>query len=339
MPLARTKEETGRTVRLVPLGEGGLDLFTHSTQLTPFHLRRSENVELADGTITRRDGFLKLVRLTDPGGSLVYGTGKYGAIPAAAQLQLPAGGFAFRVSFTAVRPSAGNTAFILASRVNAQSYHVMSLTLSDAGVLTASWTKASDSSSVSIASSAIQASAATDVLTIFDAVSGTFTLYVNGASSGTPVTGIATTEKPIAGAGTAWHLGNHYNPAVPGLVANTFFDGKVHAPTLFTLRGLRPASGTTSLVTALRRYSSVVWPNPEMDAVVFHYDMVGGTLTDRSRFKNTGTNNGSPTTDTAVAKSLYPGNYVGHFTTPTGKRTNLVAAGGRLYYEVVRGGA
>lgn len=327
-------------VSVMPLGQDGLDYFTSSALLPATALQLGENIRLEDDTLARRKGAEIIYRASNVTASKTFGaTTKYGTIAAASQLELPTGGFALMLHFTAVRPSASNTGYILSSRVNGQSYHVMSVTISDSGVITVSWTKSSDSSSVSIATSAVDAAATVHLLAIFDAVAGTFTVYVNGASSGTPVTGIATTEKPIAASGTAWHVGAHYDPGVAGVVANTNFDGKVDGLCLLTLSGIDPTAGSATLTATLLKHSFRQWPTPQMDAVVFCYDFDSSSTTsdvDRSRHKNNMTLTGTPTASSAeVALASIPTNFVGRVQRPDGTRTNLIGSYGRVFYEDV----
>lgn len=343
MPLRVTRRENVAKLRLEPPGSGGLDLYTDENMLSERRLRRSEHVRNMTSGIERRQGAKKIATLTDSTGSWTFGaTTKYATIPAATQLQIAQGGFGIRFSITAVRPGAGNTGYILSSRVDGQSYHVVYATIDENGLLTVGWTKSSDSSDVSVTTSALTDDGAADVLAIFDAELGTFTVYVDGESNGTPVTGIDSTEKPIAGSGTAWHLGVHYNPATAGVVANTNFDGKVDAVTLFSFAGLRLTDGDPTLLATLRKWSLQQWPNPDSAMVLFQYDCdegSGTTLEDASRFKNHGTLTGSPTATADVAYPTVLGNFVGTFEDATSERTNLVAAGGALYYEVIQQGA
>ncbi len=344
MPRGQTRDGTGEFFTFYPVGADGLDYFSNSALASPGSLVRGENIRLADGALSRRLGPLRVYRVsTDPNNSKTFGADtKYGTITAATQLQIPAGGFAVRVSFTAVRPSAGNTGYILSSRVNGQTYHVLSITLDENGLCSVTWRKNSSAADVTVTTSAITANAAAHLLAVYDADAGTFTVYINGDASGTPVSGLGTSEKPIAGAGTNWHFGVHYNPATPGVVANTHFDGKIDAFALFTLAGTRPGEGSSvSLASVLRKHSLRQWPNPEMGCVLACYDFDDSSLTvltDRSRYKNHGTMTGTPTHSAAVTtKGTIPGNYAGVYETPAGKRSNIVAFFGNLYHEVIQG--
>jgi len=343
MPVRAARAEATRIYSLVPFGIGGLDEFTHESALGPEFLRQADNCRLATLATARRAGALKLTQFSDPTASKTFGTdAKYAKIGTASQLLIPAGGWAIAFSFTAVRPAAGKTAYIISSRVTGQSYHVIYASLDENGVLTVGWTKVTGAADVSIASTALTAGATTHVIAIFDAVAGTFTLYVNGVSDGTPVTAIATTEKPVQDADD-WYFGVHWNPSAgpAAAVADTHFDGKLQAVTLFSLRGTRPASGTTTLAQTLVAHSRRVYPNPAMPWVLFHYDFAStstATLYDASRHKNDGTLTGTPSNTAAIAHYSLPAHYVGYVTTPAGRGDNLVGSHGRLFYETIQAG-
>ena len=338
----RTRRTSGEQTRSSPVGWGGLDEFTNAHMLDENRLRKAKNVRLEDRSVKRRDGSRKLVATTDRGASITFGTdAKYASVPTAAQLLLPAGGFAVRMSFKVVWPGASDTGYLVSSRITGQAYHVFSVTMSDAGVLIVAWTKASDNSLVSITTSALTANSDQHLLAVFDAPAGTFTLYLNGVSVGTPVTGIAVTEKPHQAADD-WYFGVHWNPSAgpAAAVADTHYAGLMDGFTLLTLTGTRPSSGSPTLNNELIRQSLQQWPLPQSRMVVASYDFneaTGTTLIDHSRFKNDGTLAGTPTLGgTAVALPCVAGQHVGHFEKADGKRTNLVATAGTLYYETVR---
>ena len=74
-----------------------------------------------------------------------------------------------------------------------------------------------------------------------------------------------------------------------------------------------------------------------MDGVLFHYTFDStASLKDHSRFKSHGTVSGSPSATAAVALSTLNGNIAHVIQSPDGRRTNVVAAQGNLYYEEVR---
>lgn len=338
MPSRKTRQVDGQWVHMVPLGVGGLDYQTSPALLPPETLAVGENIRFDSGVLSRRLGRRKVYSSSDPCGSKTFGaTSKYATIPAASQLELAAGGWALNLHFTAVRPSGGNTAYILSSRVNGQSYHVLSVTLSDAGVITVT-VQFTSGGSQSIACDAVDAAATVHLLVVHDAPEGTMTAYVNGAASGTAVTGLSTSDKPVTGSGDDWHIGVHYNPATAGVVANTNFDGKVDGMTLFTLAGTRPSGGSPSLTDTLVKHSFRQWPSPWMDFVLACYDFdesSTSSMTDRSRFENTATLTGTPTNTAAVAYSSIPSNYVGFAQFASGRKPNFFASYGRLFYENV----
>lgn len=326
----------------MPLGGDGLDYQTSPALVPPSVLTVGENIRINQGVLTRRLGRRKVYAASDPGGSKTFGAvTKYGTIPAAAQLEIPAGGWALNLHFTAVRPSGGNTAYVLSSRVNGQSYHVLSVTLSDAGVVTTT-AQFQSGGSKSIASGAVSAAGTVHLLVIHDAPAGTMTQYINGVSDGTQITGLATSDALVTGTGEDWHIGVHYNPATAGVVANTNFDGKVDGLTLMTLAGTRPSEGSPTLASTLIKHSFRQWPSPWMDMVLASYDFDESSvtsMTDRSRFKNTASLTGTPTNTAAVAYSSIVTNHIGFSQFPTGRKSNLMGSWGRLFYEDVASAA
>ena len=328
------------TFSLVPFGIGGLDEFTHESLLPPEFLRQAENIRLSKLSLDRRQGGLKLNKFSDPSGSKTFGADtRWATIPAATQLEGLSGGFAIGGHFTAVRPGAGNTAFILSSRVSGQSYHVLKITIDENGLVSFTFEKASGGAAT-VTTTALTANAATNFLAILDIFAGTWTVYIDGVSNGTPVTGLAAADAPIAGSGTAWHLAAHYDPGAgpAAVVANTHFDGKIQGFVLHSLRGIRPASGTTTMVATLLKHSSRLWPAPQLPHILFMYDCHGSSileLTDASRFKNSATVAGTITSTAAVTFASLPTNAVQYVTTPSGRRDNLVCSHGRLFYETL----
>ena len=337
MPRADTRDVSYDVLSILPIGLGGLDLFTDATLVPPSALIRSENIRLARGTADRRGGDYKLSKASSTGGGLTFAsTSNYALLPTATQLLLPLGGFAFRLSFTATRPSSGNTAYLVSSRPTAQTYHVLKVTLSDAGVATVTW-RDTGGTDRTVATSAITADAVTHLLAVYDAPAGTFTVYVNGVSSGTPLTGLSTTLQPIQTAGVAWAFGVEKETG-NAVTANTQFSGRMNAATLFSLRGMRPSGGTTTLVSVLRKHTFRTWPCPQMDGILFHYDFdSASTFYDRSSYKNHGTIAGSPTLGAEVAYAGPVGQALHTIQSPTGQRTNVFMASGAVQYEILKG--
>lgn len=325
---------TGETITLRPIGAGGVDLFTDPSALDPSVLSRCENVDLSRSTADRRPGAIKLsqvVTTATSGHAYTFGADtKYATF---APPLIPAGGFAVVLHFEAVRPASGKTAYILSSRPTVVAYHVLSVTLSDAGVITVAW-RDSSATAHSVACTAVADGLAVHLLAIFDAVAGTFTVYVNGSSSGTPLTGLDSTLKPLQTASVTWAFGVEKQTGA-AVTADTHFDGAHDGMTLFTLRGLRPASGTTTMAETLRRHSARAWPSPSQVFILAHYDMdetSGTVMYDRSNQKNHGTYVGTPTVGVPVALVSAPCNYLGTIDVPSGK-ANIVAVFGKLFYE------
>lgn len=335
MPFAPSRRKEDAAYRLSSPGRLGVDLDTADGLLPDGAFRRLENVRLSDQALSRRPGSGRLFEATDNTGSMTFGADtKYATIPATSQLLLPKGSWGIRASVTAVRPSGGNTAYVLSSRPNGQTYHLLRITLSSAGVFTVEW-RDTGGNTRSVATSAVSAAAAAHLLAIFDAPAGTFTVYVDGVASGTPLTGLASTTQMAQDSGVVWAVGVEKETAA-AVTANTHFDGAVDALTLFSMPGIRPSSGSPSLVDTLRKETFREWVNPASGMVRFHYGLnetVGTTMYDASDYKSHGTYVGTPTPSTKVALSRPVGNYVGTFQNASGVTSNLVAAGGRLFYE------
>ncbi len=175
-------------------------------------------------------------------------------------------------------------------------------------------------------------------LLVYDDAAGTLTLYLNGtvAAAATPGTGLQPLQTPVD-----WYFGVEYDPSAVGVTANTHFDGKVDAFTLFGFGGVAITSGTPSLLGTLRAHTFREWPNPKEPMVLAHYGFneASGTVAyDRSDGKNHGLYVGASTSTASVALAYPVGNFVGTFQRANGARTNLVAAGGQLFYEPVRAG-
>jgi len=326
------------SLALVPFGDGGLDEFTHESLIGPGKLRRADNIRTSRGTLERRKGAKKLVQFTDPNASKTFGTdAKFATIPAGSRLEGLDGGFALLLHITAVRSGAGNTGYIVSSRVASQSYHVLRATIDENGLVTVGFEKRSGGD-CAVTTTAIDANAETHLLALFDPVGGTFTVYIEGAASGTPVTGLTAADGPIAGSGTAWHLAAEYNPTGTAVTADTHFDGKYQGVTLLTLRGIRPASGDTTLVDTLIRHSARMWPAPQSPMCLMNFDFLHTSITDlydSSRHKKDATMDGSLTNTAAIATGSIPANFVGHLELPSSREDNVMASGGRLYYEII----
>lgn len=327
-----------------PIGGDGLNLFEDGL-LPPSYVVRSENARASRGPWERRLGAKKLSRPTNIAKSVVFNDDtKYATLPAtaatgsASALLLPVGGFAVYASFTNVWPASGKTAYYVGSRPNGQSYHVFSITVSDAGVITVTW-RDTGNTARTVATSAQSNGATIHLLAVYDAVAGTFTVYVNGTSSGTPLTGLASTLQPEQDTGVVWTFGVEKETSA-AVTADSKFPGKIDRFMVRTLAGMRVSSGTTTPVTMLRRHSFREWPCPQDPSVRVCYDFneaSGTTLYDWSDFKNHGTYVNSPTLGSdPVAYAAMPGQSIGSVSSPSGQRTNVVVAGGQMQYEVLR---
>ena len=295
-----------------------------------------ENIDIRGDIVARRLGAVKIYAATSASASRTFGADTiYATIPAGGPLSsIPVGGFILYFHITAVRPASGKTAYAISSRVNGEAYHIASVTLSDAGVLTVSWTKASDASSVSVATTALTAGATAHAACVFDAASGAFTVYIDGTASGTPVTGIAATEQPKQSSATAWHLGVHYDPAT-AVVADTFLPGALDGVTVLSLAGMELTTGSPTLLSVLLRHSFRQWPSPQADNCLACYDFNESVsvLTDRSNHANNATVTGTPTSTSEVALGSLPVNFIGSVQFTNGRTANVVAAQGALRYQ------
>lgn len=316
----------------------GVDLYRDPTSLEPDVLSRSENVDFQRGPANRRRGALKIAQFSaqaSQGASRTFGTdAKYATFTPPL---IPAGGFAYYLHFTLVWPAAGKTAYVLASLKAGAAYNVLAVSSNDAGVLTVKWTD-SAAAAHSLTTAAVANGTDVHLFVIYDAFAGAYTAYVNGAVSGTPPTGLATTLKPAQDAGVVWTFGV-LKETSGAVTADSHFDGEVDGFTLFTLRGMRPSVGDTTLKETLRRWSVNTWPTPQQDNVLAHFDMdeaSGTVMYDRSRQKNHGAYVGSPTVTAAVAQLSAPCNFIGRIIRPTGAY-NFVGSFGNLYYQKIGG--
>ena len=338
-PSRNASQDSYDVLTLMPFGSGGVDLFTDAANLAPEFLSRGENLRLAHGPVERRDGWAKLYQPTDVCGSKTFGTtGKYATIPTAAQLVLAKGGWGLHVSYVLRWPDAGKTAFVLSSKPSGGTFHVLKHTVSDSGQPTTKW-RDSSGADREIVGSAVVDGTTVHVLALFDPTAGTFTQYVSGAASGTPITGLDSALTLDQTTGVVWAVGVEKETGA-GVTADTQFTGAIDSLTLFSFAGTRPSSGDTTLAATLLRHSARQWPAPQMDSVIFNYDMdATDAMYDSSRFKNHASLVGSPTNTAAVALSSMPGNHVGSFDGPLGKRVNIFGNYGRLFFQIIRGDA
>lgn len=343
MPARNSRRESDKVVRISPakdgsggLGSMGVDLFTEEGQLSDFALRQGDRVRSESGALVRAPGSKRLAVLTNSTASRTFGTdAKYATFTPSL---IPTGGFVIGVHFTATRAESplGNTYYVVGSRPNGQTFHVFKITNADNGDVVVSWrTSGGATHSITVTVTDLLAC---HLIAVYDAVAGTFTCYLNGVSSGTPITGLASTLQPVQTAGVVWTFGVEKETSV-AVTAGSAFPNAIDGMTIFTLRGVNPSSGDPSLLDTLKKHTFRAWPNPAMPMVLAHYDMdeaSGTTMYDRSRYKNHGTYVGTPSVTAAVALSFPVGNYAGTFQTATGSRTNLFAAGGALFSQVVR---
>lgn len=332
MPRVGTRKRSFLVTSFSPLGLDGVDLFTDAAQLPPTALAGLTNGRLSKDVVERRNGGAKLTSFTSPLHSLTFGTvAKYATFT---MPLIPKGGFALLMSFTAVWSATATAARILGSMPTGQAWHVLTVSIDNAGLISVTW-RDSGGSTRTVTTTSVTNGAATNLLAIYDAVAGTFTAYVNGASSGTPLTSLSATLQPDQTSGVVSTFG--VEKVTGGAVtADSDFDGKVDQFVLFALRGTRPAAGTTTLASVLVKHSSHRWPTPGMDAVLQAFDMTrtsGTTLYDVSYGGNNATLVAGPTVTDPVAYAAIIGNVVVSIQSPSAQRWNLFAAGGSSYYE------
>ncbi len=342
MPFGQTRRNRSKTVRFESPGRLGVDINTADGLLPDGAMRRLEHMRLDQMGLARRPGSARIFSATENTGSYTFGADtKYASIATASQLLIPTGGFAFHASFVATRPASGKTAFLISSIPAGQTYNVFFVSLNSAGLLSAGFRDTTNTDYQFVTNGAITNNQVCALLVVVDSVAGTMTAYLNGAqvSIEVPVAGLPSTIQPIQ-TPTNWTVG--VAKVTGGAVtADSFFPGAIDALTLYTLRGTRFLVGTTSLADRLRTETFREWPLPSHASVLFHYDLneaSGTVMTDRSRFKNHGAYVGTPTATAKVAYSRPVSNFCGSFRTALGKVVNLYAAGGSLYYQVVRGG-
>lgn len=330
------------TLDLVPPGAGGLDMHTHESLLQRDRLRIAENVRTDDHSLSRRPGAIKIAGYETPHAAWSFGNDTtYAEIPAALQLQGRPGGFVRRFTIEATRPTPGQKAWIHSSEVPGTGKHVLSAWLDENGILTVGF-RDFQLNDWEIASNPIADGAVVAVMDVLDVVSGTYTLYVDGKVSGTPIGGFNSNWHTDQSS-VNWYIGINYDSQAGSPLVNTFFSGRIDAFTFFSLRGTRPALGNPTLIDALRRWTFQTWPNPTSDMVLAHYDfndeILDPAFADRSRFKNHATRFGTPTRGAALARRAVLGNHCALHQRADGMQANLVSIGGRVYYEVIREGA
>lgn len=331
-------EDEGEVLTLSPIGSGGVDVMSDPSMLPPDVLSRCENVYLQRLVAERRSGALKLSQLSAPasqGKSRTFAaTTKYATFTPPL---ITAGGWAALLHFIAHRTA--NTSWIVGARPSGQTFHVLKVTLSSAGAIVVTW-RDSGGSDRTVTCTAVADDTTVHLLAIYDAVAGTFTVYVNGASSGTPLTGLSATLKPDQTAGVVWTFGVEKETG-SAVTANSNFDGAHDGMTLFTLRGERAAStfGATTLAETLRRNSARCWPAPQAPFVLAHWDMdeaSGTTMKDHSGAATpaNGTYVGTPSITDPVALLSAPTNLIAHVNVPSGA-WNVAVSFGNLFYEKV----
>lgn len=333
-----SRTTSDREIRLEP-GRGYLDLNAHETVRDDLAFVNLANNRMDTFVLYPRLGLRKVHVETDPAasnGSWALGSDHttYMVVPTATHLIVPEGGFAFHHSFRADREAA--TVYVVSTRLSgAKNYGPITITLSSSGVITAAWRDSSETEH-SITSTAVADGLDVHLILVFDAVAGTTTLYINGDSDGTLLTGLSGSLKPMQDAVDWWFGANHNGSGAA--VSTTGFNGRNDSTYLLSFRGVDPSA----LVTRLRESCWKEWTNPASAMVLMHYDWnesSGTTVTDRSRFKNDGAITNGTSNAASEAGLVFPadnGQLVETLQKGGGGRTNVVVLGGRLLHESVR---
>jgi hypothetical protein len=347
MPPRNSRVVADKVVRLglAPDGSGGIGFagvnLTPNAMLTAFELVRAERVRTHRGVLERAAGSKRLAVLTNNTGSRTFGTdAKYALWNAPL---IPAGGFAVEIHVNSAPLGALNHYWIVGSRPAGQTYHILQIIPSQAVTIgmvafIVSWRDSAGATHTLTSGEFSDAGIPIHLLMIYDANAGTCTLYINGAVSGTPITGLSSTLKPAQDAGVVWSFGVEKETGA-AVTAGSAYPAAIDGFTLFSFPGVRASSGSPSLVDTLRAHSFREWPNPGMPIVIAHFDFSetsGSTLYDRSRKRNNATLTGASTATAAVALSYTVGNAVVVFQKANGAKVNVVAAGGQTFYETVK---
>lgn len=332
-PSRQPGQESADVLHLRPPAPGGADLFTAAALLGPGFLRRSENVRLADGRISRRAGVGKIARIASTCASKTFGTtGKYATIPAASQLLIPYGGFALHFSFTAVRALV--SAQLIYGQDGADSVPPIDVSLDSSGhlVCTVNW---DGGGSETFQSGVLTDGSTQHALLVYDYTIGSVCLALNGVMAIPEIVGASVNKRPVQTANMAWLVGAKKTAAS---VVSLPFLGKIDSLTLWMGAGTG-TSRTAGYISTLVAHSRRQWPNPLADDVLFNYDMDETSATsmrDTSRYANHASVTGTPTVTAEVALSSVPCNFVGALDATDGSRSNIVGVAGNLYYQKTR---
>lgn len=347
-----TRERSGTSIEVPDVGSNGLDLNTDPTMLAPGKTRQARNVTKTQGPLARRMGDAKVSFLTDQNSA--HGSKFFGADTKYAVFTPPLigkGGFWVPFHFTAVRPVSGVRTLWSSwvSHAEFNSIGVVWATLASTGNFTVfvNWDGGSPIATA-ITASALTTDAAYHAIIVYDDKAGTLTLYLNGASAGTPVA-VGSGLQPRQDAGVNWYVGVSYDPGV-GVSANSGFQGSLDAFGCHTLAGADLTDEDTtavppraSILANILRWNWQDCPCPFADDVLFHYGMdeaaAGtGSMYDSSERQNHGTYFGSPTNAPRVAIRAQNTNFLG--TTRLAAvgslqngTVNVAIAGGDHYYQ------
>ena len=353
-----TRKVSTKPLELKPLGADGLDLITTPTVVASRGVVVARNVVLFDG-IQRRAGFRKVAKLTDAGaayGAKVFGSDtKYGYFTPPL---IGAGGFAFWISCRAVR-SGGVDWLLDSAQEAAYARYVFRVAIDTTGFLqfVVMW---SDGTISSIDSAVVSDGSEQHMLVVFNPKAGTLTMYLNGAVSGTPVTGLASTKKPWQSNAVPWYVGASYNTPV-GIFANSAFSGAIDDIGCIALAGvdIEDADATLelprlSMLDELRRRNWQEWPCETSGMLLFHFGLDEpvteedyspgvGVMYDSSERAQHGVYVGTPTNTTRVARRSQNGQFMGTVRRAAvgdlrDGRLNLCVAGGTVYYERLQEG-
>lgn len=360
MPRVFTRQRSGVTIDLKPIGGEGIVLSTDGAMLSPQAMRQARNIDATSTLYRSRMGDAKIALLEDAAvayGAKVFGDDSKYAFFAPPLIGL--GGFWFKFHLTAVRPLSAGTRYILSSWTTAaQTHYVVQMTLTDTGVFTISveW----EGGGTNSLTATFDNGASVHGLLVYDAVAGTLSLYVDGDVVDGPDV-IGTDKQPRQDANVNWYVGLSFKPGT-GPETNTFFEGAVDEWVCGTFAGMDPEDEDLDLVPPrrsklweLRRSCWNEWPDKAGDDILFAYgfdeevvedDATPGTgpMFDSSMLYRTGSYKGTPSSAARVARRAQLGQFIGTTRRATvgdlrDGRINMAVAGGQVYYEVLIPGA
>lgn len=354
-----TRQRSGQTLDVEPIGSAGLDLQTNPALLPLTKLRTARNISLVQDALERRKASVKtsvFADATDAYGAKTLTDSKYARFTPPL---FPEGGFALKYAFTAERPGAG-LAYVFSSwTAAAQTHGVVWSTISTTGVVVVKveW---EGGGVTTLTTPPITAGAEMSALLVYYPHAGTLTLYLARRDVQEDVvvqaTGLADDLRPRQDAGVTWYLGCSFKPGT-GSDSGTGLGAAMGPFIGFAFRGADLLAGgdgsggvdDLSLLGELRQGAFQDWPNPASRMILFHYPMresaVGDAVPmyDASKFQNDGAYVGTPATAAALVWGAMNGNVVmtvrkASIGAASDASVNIVACGGAAYYSEIQQG-